>query len=134
MSQENVEIVSDQFGATNEGDFARVVRYWSDDIELVVPADAFLEGGTFEGKDVVGRWFLDWFRSFERGYRFNLEEARDLGDAVLVVAKHQGRGRASGAEVQVRMAYLYRVRDGKVARIELYLGRAEALEAAGLSE
>jgi ketosteroid isomerase-like protein len=134
MSQENVEIVRNQFGATNEGDFARVVRYWSDDIELVVPADAFLEGGTFEGKVVVGRWFLDWFRSFERGYRFNLEEARDLGDAVLVVAKHRGRGRASGAEVQVRMAYLYRVRDGKVVRIDLYPGRAEALEALGLSE
>jgi ketosteroid isomerase-like protein len=32
------------------------------------------------------------------------------------------------------MAYLYVVRDGKIARIELYPGSSEALEAVGLSE
>jgi len=134
MSQENVEIVRDQFGATNEGDFARALGYYADDVELVVPDDAFLESGTFKGRDAVGRWFGNWFRAFQPSYHFDLEEARDLGDVVLVVAKHSGRGRTSGAEARARMAYLYRVRDGKIARIELYPGAAEALEAVGLAE
>jgi hypothetical protein len=34
MSQENVEIVRDQFRDTNEGDFERVMLYWTDDIEI----------------------------------------------------------------------------------------------------
>ena len=134
MSQQDVEIVRDHFAATNEGDFARALDYYADDVELVVPDDAFLECGTFKGRDAVGRWFGNWFRAFQRGYHFDLEEARDLGDVVLVVAKHSGRGRTSGAEVRARMAYLYRVRDGKIARIELYPGSSEALEAVALSE
>jgi uncharacterized protein len=133
MSQENVEIVRDQFGATNEGDFARVMHAWADDIELVVPAES-LDGGAFHGKDAVGRWFGEWFRSFERGYQFAVEEARDFGREVLVVATHDGRGRTSGAAVRARMAYLYRVQDGKIARIEVFPDRAMALAAAGLAE
>ncbi len=128
-----MKIVRDQFGATNEGDFARVMNAWADDIELVVPVDA-LEGGAFQGKDAVGRWFGEWFRSFERGYQFDVEEARDFGGEVLVVARHDGRGRTSGAAVRARMAYLYRVQDGKIARIEVFPDRAKALEAVGLSE
>ena len=134
MSQEDVELVRDHFAATNAGDFARALGYYADEVELVVPDDAFLESGTFKGRDAVGRWFGNWFRAFQRGYHFDLEEARDLGDVVLVVAKHSGRGRTSGAEVRARMAYLYGVRDGKIARIELYPGSTEALEAIGRAE
>jgi ketosteroid isomerase-like protein len=134
MSQEDVEIVRNHFAATNEGDFARALDYYADDVELVVPDDAFLESGTFKGRDAVGRWFGNWFRALQPSYHFELEEARDLVDVVLVVAKHSGRGRTSGAEVRARMAYLYGVRDGKIARIELYPGSSEALEAVAWSE
>jgi ketosteroid isomerase-like protein len=134
MPQENVEVVRAYFGATNEGDFARAMRYYAHDVELVVPGDAFLEGGRFKGTDAVGRWFGNWFRTFQPGYRFDLEEARDLGEVVLVVAGHSGRGRTSGAEVRATTGYLFRVRDGKIASVELYAGRGEALEAAGLSD
>jgi ketosteroid isomerase-like protein len=54
MSREDVEIVRDHFAATNEGDFARALGCYADDVELLVPADAFLESGTFKGRDAVG--------------------------------------------------------------------------------
>jgi ketosteroid isomerase-like protein len=54
MPQENVEIVREYFEIVNDGDFARAMRYYADDVELVVPAEAFLEPGTFTGKDAVG--------------------------------------------------------------------------------
>jgi ketosteroid isomerase-like protein len=78
----------------------------------------------------VGKWFGEWFRSFQSDYRFDLEEARDLGNAVLIVASHRGRGRASGAEVGGRNTYLYWLRNGKIRRVEFYPTRAEALDAA----
>ena len=134
MSQENVELVRSIFVPWERGDFARALDYYADDVELVVPDDALLESGTFKGRDAVGRWFGNWFRALQPSYHFDLEEARDLGDVVLVVAKHCGRGRTSGAEVRARMAYLYAVRDGKIARIDLYPGSSEALEAVALSE
>ena len=130
MSKEDVEVVREQFAATNERDFTRAMSYYADDVELVVPPDAFLEAGTFKGREAVGEWFGNWFRTFQPGYHFDLEEARDLGDTVLVVASHHGHGRASGAAVHGKTAYLYRLRGGKIVRAELYPGRQEALEAA----
>jgi ketosteroid isomerase-like protein len=134
MSQENVEIVRDQFAATNERDFPRAMGYYAEDVQLVVDPAAFLEGGTFTGRDAVGQWFGNWFATFEPGYHFDIEEARDLGGVVLLVASHHGRGRSSGAEVRAQNGYLYTVRGGKIARVEIYPSREQALDAAGVSE
>ena len=134
MSEENVEVVCDQFAATNERDFPRAMSHYAEDVELVVNPDAFLERGTFKGRHAVGQWFANWFTTFEPGYHFDIEEARDLGDVVFLIATHHGRGRTSGVEVHGQTGYLYRLRGGKIVRVELYPSRAEALEAAGLRE
>jgi ketosteroid isomerase-like protein len=134
MSQENVDVVLDQFAATNERDFPRAMGHYAEDVVLVVDRSDFLNGGEFEGREAVGQWFADWFTTFERGYQFDIEEARDLGDTVVLVASHHGRGRASGVEVRGRSGYVYVLRDGKVTRVELYGDPASAFEAAGTSE
>jgi ketosteroid isomerase-like protein len=131
MSQQDVDIVLDQYAATNERDFPRAMSHYAEDVELVVHPDASLERGTFRGREAVGEWFGNWLTAFEPGYHFDITEARDLGGVVLLVASHHGRGRASGAEVHGEVAYLYEVRDGKIDRAEFYPSRAEALEAAG---
>jgi ketosteroid isomerase-like protein len=130
MSQENVDVVLEQFAATNERDFPRAMDLYAEDVELVVDSDAFLQGGTFGGREAVGQWFADWFTTFEPGYRFDIEETQDLGDLVLLIASHHGRGRTSGVEVRGRTAYLYGLRGGKINRVELHPTRASALKAA----
>jgi uncharacterized protein len=132
MSQSNLDVVRDQFAATNAGDFPRAMSHYAEDVELWVDPEGFLEAGTFEGREAVGQWFAGWLTTFEPGYRFDITEARDLGDVVLLIARHGGRGRTSGAEVRGESGYLYTVRAGKVARVELYRSGAAALEAAGL--
>jgi ketosteroid isomerase-like protein len=132
MSQENVEVVCDLFAATNERDFPRAMSHYAEDVVLV--ADAFLESGTFEGRNAVGQWFANWFRAFEPDYRFDIQETQDLGDAVFLFATCYGHGRTSGVEVHGQTGFLYRLRGGKIVRVELYPSRAEALEAAGLRE
>jgi ketosteroid isomerase-like protein len=108
------------------------MSYYAENVELKVHADAFLEPGTFSGREAVGDWFGNWFATFEPGYRFDITEARDLGGVVLLVASHTGRGRSSGAEVHGETAYLYTVRDGRIVRAELYRDRATALAAVRL--
>lgn len=131
MSQQNVDVVLDQFAAVNERDFPRAMSHYAEDVELVVDPDAFLEGGTFNGRQAVGEWFGNWFRTFEPGYHFEIAEVRDLGDVVYLLANHRGRGRTSGAEVHGQTGYVYRLRGGRIARVELYPSGAEALAAAG---
>lgn len=135
MSEADIEVIRDQYAAVNQRDFQRAMDHYADDVVLVVPqAEAVPSPGTYEGKEAVGRWFGDWFGIFDRDYRLWIEEARDLGEVIFLVASHVGRGRVSGVEVRGTFAYLYRVLGGKVVRVEFYATREEALEAAALPE
>src|SRR4029079_11751883 len=129
MPPGDAEIVRAYFDVTNDGEFARAMSFYADDVDLVVTGNTFLEVGRFEGKEAVGQWFANWFRAFQRGYQFHVREAREFGDVVLVVAEHEGRGKSSGAEVHTTTGYLFRVRNGQIVRIELFASRAEAVEA-----
>jgi ketosteroid isomerase-like protein len=134
VPQDAVEVLREQFAATNERDFARAMTFYSDDVVLVVE-EGFLNTGTFEGKEAVGEWYGDWFRAFGPDYRFQIEELSDLGGGVVYMfATYRGTGRASGAEVRDKRAYLYRVEGGRITRIQFFMTREEALEAASLPE
>jgi ketosteroid isomerase-like protein len=134
MSQENLDVVRDQYAATNERDFTRAMAHFDVDVELVAPP-GYLEPGEYKGRDAVGAWFGDWFSSFDRDARFDVKEMTELdGGAVLLVADHHARGRTSGAEVHGTVVWLYGFRRGKIARVEGYATRVEALEAVGLPE
>jgi ketosteroid isomerase-like protein len=53
---------------------------------------------------------------------------------VLVSVRQRGVGTTSGVETELRYFQLWSFRGGKVIRMESTRDRAEALEAAGLSE
>jgi ketosteroid isomerase-like protein len=134
MAQEDVDVVLDQFAAVNERDFPRAMAHYAEDVELYVDPGAFLTGGKVEGREAVGQWFADWFATFEPDYHFEIEEASEVGDSILLVASHRGRGRASGVDVEGRTAYVYVVRDRKVVSAALYGSREDALSSIGLAE
>jgi ketosteroid isomerase-like protein len=133
MSEENVEVIRDIIAAMNEGDYERAMGHLADDVVLENPAGVF--AGTFRGREAVGEWFGDWFRTFDWNVHIDIREIAEIGDdCILLVHDLRGRGRGSGVDVEQTFAYLYRLREGKIARMDGYLSREEALEAAGLSE
>lgn len=131
MSRQNVEVVHGMFEATNRRDWESVMAGYADDVQLVV-AGSFLFTGKYSGKAAVGGWFADWLRTFERDYRFEVEETFEISNAVVVLMRHRGRGKRSGAEVEARTAYAFWVREGRIVRVELHDELAQALEAVGL--
>jgi ketosteroid isomerase-like protein len=92
-----------------------------------------IDEGPSSGFDAMRADMERWASAFDE-LTVTVEEIIDAGDQVVVVAHHQGRGRQSGAEVETRFYPVYTLREGKVARVDEYTERAEALEAAGLSE
>ena len=62
------------------------------------------------------------------------EEIVEAGDGVLVDVRQRGVGRTSGVPVELRYFTLWSFRARKVIRIQSFRDRAEAFEAAGLSE
>jgi ketosteroid isomerase-like protein len=55
-------------------------------------------------------------------------------DVVISVTRHRGRGRESGIEMDFQVFYVHRFRDGRLARMEMFFSRDQAIEAVGLSE
>jgi ketosteroid isomerase-like protein len=134
MSQDAVQVILDQYVATNERDFDRVMSLYDEDVELIV-GEPYLTVGRFKGRKAVGDWFGDWFATFDRDLRFDVTECRELPDGdVLLVAANRARGRASGVELEGTVIWVYRVSGGKITRVEGFPNREAALEAHGASE
>jgi ketosteroid isomerase-like protein len=132
MSQENVEIVREQFEATNRRDFARPMKDWADDIEVVPLPRSFINAAS--GREGVGEFFGDWFRAFGGGVHFEVTKIRAAGDTVILQARQHARGRSSGVEVTGNYFYEYRLQGGQIRRIIFHESWSKALEAAGLRQ
>ena len=64
-------------------------------------------------------------------FRLEAEEFIPLGDDHVLVLVHQvGRGKESGAEVEARIAHLWRIRDGRAVELHLFGTEEEARAAA----
>jgi ketosteroid isomerase-like protein len=129
-SESDLAVVRAQFDAVNERDWKRAMELYGDDVVLVVHPGFGLETGTFEGKETVGEWFGQWFRMFTAGFRFEVDEARAIGEFVFIHAELFGEGRSSGAPVHTDLGYLYEVEDGKIQRAQIFKTREDALDAA----
>ena len=71
--------------------------------------------------------------AFSEGW-LEAEEFIDRGDYLIVPYRFGGRARHTGLDVEFSFVHLIALRDGKVTRLEVHRTKAEALEAAGLSE
>ena len=103
MSAKNVEVVRDQFDAVNERDFPRAMSHYAEDVVLVAHTGGLPR--PVGHSRVATRWGMVRRLVLLRSHtatRFEIYEARDLGDRVLIAADHHARGRNSGVEVQRR--------------------------------
>jgi ketosteroid isomerase-like protein len=133
MSQENVEVVQHMIDAFNRGDVAAVISAFDESCEVFEPPempDTPTVG--FRGHDGV----RDWMTNIREvmGVQFEPRTFTDSGDAVLSELTGRGLGQASEAPVEWTTFAVLHMRAGKIVRAEAFLGRGEALEAAGLSE
>lgn len=85
------------------------------------------------GFDELRAGWVDWLEPWDSYYTVT-EDVIDLGDRVLVLLRDHGRRKDLDAEVELRGASIWTVRDGKVARAEFYTNRDQALEAVGMTE
>ena len=62
------------------------------------------------------------------------EEYIDAGDTIVVACRARGMGRASGMDLDQKLALVWTARDGELVSTEVFRDRIDALEAAGLRE
>ena len=140
MSEENVEIVRRLYSIAP--DAAGVVRgdydnafldYFHPDYELVPPSAYPDTESSYRGEEGVRRWYRQIDEIWD-DWRFDAERFFDAGSQVVVFVRVSGTAKQSGAALAISAAHVLTLRDGRIARADVFLDRAEALEAAGLEE
>ena len=132
MSQEDVEKFRDALEAFNRGDVQAALKDMDPKVEWRTP-QILPDAQTYQGHDGVKAWWAMWNDAFA-DLRLEPGEFKDLGEGrVLVSVRALGRGRESGAEVDVSF-YLLGSGSERLERMEFFASETEALEAVGLSE
>jgi ketosteroid isomerase-like protein len=93
------------------------------------------DSATYRGHHGVEELFSEWVSYFGGDFRADIQEIFDAGDYVVVWCILHGEVRETGgANVELPEAHIWKFREGKVVEVQEYRTKAEALEAAGLSE
>jgi dihydropteroate synthase len=127
MSERNVEIVRSLQAAFRRGDYEAAIAPIHEDV--VYEFDL----GTFRGHDGIRRVYASWLSAWEDSDSVT-ERVIGAGDRVVAFIRNRGRSRASGVELDERVALVYTLRDGKVVHMKNYRDRAEALREAGMTD
>jgi ketosteroid isomerase-like protein len=131
MSQENVEIAKRSVDAFNRRDVDALLGLATPD--CVMTSQLLDASADFQGREGLESFFAMLSESWEE-FRSVIEDYRDLGDQVLLLGRNTASGKGSGVTVDAPTAAIVDFRDGKVARIRLYLDQSEAARAAGLAK
>jgi ketosteroid isomerase-like protein len=145
MSREAVELVRRLY--EDDGPFAlplspeeeRVLldrmfsEYYVEQVEVRMPPD-YPEGEQLlYGRQGMSR-LLAMLRDSWTVFRFETERFIDAGERVAVLIRVVAEGGVSGLHTERRTAHVWTVRDGRLASIQIYRDRDEALDALGLTD
>jgi ketosteroid isomerase-like protein len=145
MSRENVELVR----AIHPTD-VDLVEFFSEDEKAVAafmewgPPDSFAEDfevcfisetpgveAEYRGLDGFVEGWRDWLEPWA-SYRLDVEQIIDAGDEVVALLHVRVITAHDGVAMEHSPGSVWTIRDGKIARVRLYLDRKEALKATGL--
>ena len=133
MSEENVEILRRIFDRLAEGDGELFWAHLDSEVEWDERDMEWPEAGLYRGVDEVRGLIRRWVGTWDE-MRWEARNYVNAGDTVVVTVRQIGRGRGSGVPVEQERSQTWTFRDGKIVAFRSFVTRAEALEAAGLSE
>jgi ketosteroid isomerase-like protein len=136
MSQENIEVVRLAYAAMSERDLDALAELtdseWVFDFSRAIGP----QKGVYRGREQIAQFGAAIEEAFERFELSPIEFVTGPSGQIAVRHHLKAKGRGSGVELDrvPDVMLLWELRDGKVTRTTLYNSRAEALEAAALSE
>lgn len=117
--------------AWNRRDVDAIMGFLDSDAELL-PMRAVFEGTVYRGVDGLKSLLHDMNEDWE-DFRLEPDEIREIDPSrVLVLGRLQGRGKASGMEIEAPAAWVCELRDGKVKKVQFYAHEDAARDDLGL--
>lgn len=127
VRKDNVEVVREMLENYLRGDYAAALPVFADDVEVVTSIERYhgLAGVVEEAQRWEGMW---------NDYRFEVDDLVDAGDKVVLLYHQSGTSKTSGVVLEERAGWVYTLREGKIARVEMFQDRSSAFRAAGLEQ
>jgi ketosteroid isomerase-like protein len=137
MSEETLAMLRRGYEAFNRGDTSAIAalarEIGTPDMEWGATGAFPGVEGMYRGPEAMEEW-MQIIRSEWKEFEVTLDEVLYDGDDVVVVTELlRGRGRESGAEVEMRVFSAYWFEQGKIRKRAAFTEPKAALEAAGVS-
>jgi ketosteroid isomerase-like protein len=129
MSQ-NVEALRAIYAEWGRGNWKPRFEVYDDEMEWGWSSEFPSAGVTRDPVERSSR-LREWLSPWE-DWRCEAEDYLQHGDYVVALTRYRGRGKGSGATVDTRGAHVWKFRDGKVIRLEVFADRERAIESIGV--
>jgi ketosteroid isomerase-like protein len=133
MSQENVDVVRRGIEAWNQRDLTTQLALYRSDAEIDWSRSRGLLKGVYRGHQGIQTRWNEFWSTFEE-VQLETHGFTPVGSSEVVVSNTAHLRGREGIEVIARSTFVYTVENGQITRLRMFQERAEALEAAGLSE
>ena len=123
----SIEIVDRAYQAFKDLDAEALVAVSDPEIEFGTSAAA--PGGTYRGHTGIRRYVKEIEGAFGHRWDAEIDRIADAGDdRVILIARVFGQGKA-GEPLELHVAHVWELRDGKLLRGTVYLDPEAALDA-----
>lgn len=132
MSHENAAIVLAAYEHLNRGDVDALIALCDDDFVMDMSERVF-NPDTYRGSHDLHR-FYEGVTSAWDSYEWEVEQTRTGDDAVVAMVHCRGQGREGGPTADWRVAWLWRLRRGRLISVRFYRDPPRALADLGLED
>jgi len=129
VTQQNIERLANGYVAFAAGDVESALALVHPDIEVDVhtgPPD--MGRTTYQGHEGFLANIAEMTDVFD-DFKLDPESFDDRGDRIMAVVRVSGRGKMSGAGIDVRLFHVWTLVDEMATRLEVYRAREHALAA-----
>ncbi|HZQ51924.1 MAG TPA: nuclear transport factor 2 family protein [Bryobacteraceae bacterium] len=125
----NVRLIEDAYAAFAKGDIQYILDRVTEDVDWINEGpESIPYAGTFKGPEQVQQFFQGLGSTLEGG-RVTPTEWIAEGDKVVSIGRFSATVKETGKRIDVPVAHLFTVRDGKIARWVGFADTARVAEA-----
>jgi ketosteroid isomerase-like protein len=133
VSDDNAEIVRRTFDAWYRRDLPELLKLYDEEVSIMPLTGTRVESGGYRGHEGAAE-YLEEIEEVWGEMRPYADDLHASGDTVVVIGGCQVRGRESGAETDTAMAWVIRLKEGRIVSTRAFPDASGALAEAELED